>query len=74
MSDINKKTRFRIKQMQSILFSKPLFRDICKVRKRQLQYPEFGHTQGEIFFKPAKKHLSIEGEGETQNTINLDGS
>jgi hypothetical protein len=23
-------------------------RDICKLRKRQGQYPEFGHTQGEI--------------------------
>jgi hypothetical protein len=33
-------------------------RDICKVRKRQHQYPEFGHTQGEIFKKPAKKYIS----------------
>jgi hypothetical protein len=33
-------------------------RDICKVRKRQHQYPEFGHTQGEIQKKPAKKYIS----------------
>jgi hypothetical protein len=26
-------------------------RVICKVRKTQHQNPEFGHTQGEIFFK-----------------------
>jgi hypothetical protein len=25
-----------------------VIRDIRKVRKRQYQYPEFGHTQGEI--------------------------
>jgi hypothetical protein len=76
MSDINKKTssRLRIKQMQSILFRKRPFRDIRKVRKRQHQYPEFGHTQGETFFKSAKKHLSIQGQGETQKTINFDGS
>jgi hypothetical protein len=30
-------------------------RDIRKVRKRQHQYPKIGHTQGEIFLKPAKK-------------------
>ncbi len=29
--------------------------DIRKVRKRQHRYPEFGHTQGEIEKKPAKK-------------------
>jgi hypothetical protein len=34
-------------------------RDICKVRKRQHQYPEFGHTQGEIFKKPAKSTLAV---------------
>ncbi len=37
-------------------------RDIIrKVRKRQHQYPEFGHTQGEIKKKPAKKYISIQG-------------
>jgi hypothetical protein len=30
-------------------------RDIRKVRRREHQYPEFGHTQGEIFKKLAKK-------------------
>jgi hypothetical protein len=39
-------------------------RDICKFRKRWLQYLEFGHTQGEIFLKkPAKNYISIQGEG-----------
>jgi hypothetical protein len=40
-----------------------------KVRKRQYQYPEFGHTQGEIKKEPAKKYISIQGGGETQETI-----
>jgi hypothetical protein len=31
-------------------------------RKRQLQYPEFGHMQGEIKKKPAFKYISIQGE------------
>jgi hypothetical protein len=35
-------------------------RDIRKVRKRQHLYPEFGHTQGEILKKPAKKYISIQ--------------
>jgi hypothetical protein len=35
-------------------------RDIRKVRKRQHQYPEFGHTQGKIQKKPAKKYISIQ--------------
>jgi hypothetical protein len=30
-------------------------RVICKVRKTQHQNPEFGHTQGEIQRKPARK-------------------
>jgi hypothetical protein len=34
--------------------------DIREVRKRQHQYPEFGHTQGEIKKKPAKKYASIQ--------------
>jgi hypothetical protein len=38
-------------------------RDIHKVRKRQHQYPEFGHTRGEIQKKPAKKYISIKGSG-----------
>jgi hypothetical protein len=40
-----------------------LNRDIRKVRKRQHQYPEFGHTKGEIKKKPAKKYISMQGEG-----------
>jgi hypothetical protein len=49
-------------------------RDICKVRKRQHQYPEFGHTQGEIKKLPAKKYIGIQGlGGETQKSINFDG-
>jgi hypothetical protein len=43
-------------------------RDIRKFRKRQHQYPEFGHTQGEIQKKPAKKYISIQKGGETQET------
>jgi hypothetical protein len=34
-------------------------KDIREVRRRQHQYPEFGHTQGEIFKKPANKYISI---------------
>jgi hypothetical protein len=36
-------------------------RDIRKVRKRQHQYPKFGHAQGEIKKKPAKKYISKGG-------------
>jgi hypothetical protein len=32
-----------------------------KVRKTQHQNPEFGHTQGEIQNKPAKKYISDQG-------------
>jgi hypothetical protein len=32
-----------------------IIRDIRKVRKRQQQYPEVGHTEGEIEKKPAIK-------------------
>jgi hypothetical protein len=35
-------------------------RDIHKVRKRQHQNPEFGHTQGEIFKKRAKTYVRIQ--------------
>jgi hypothetical protein len=38
--------------------------DIRKVRKRQHQYPEFGHKQGEILEKPAENHISIQRGGE----------
>jgi RNase P/RNase MRP subunit p29 len=65
-------------EKQSITqFAKVLvFRDIRNVRKRQHQYPEFGHTQGEIQKKTAKKYISIQGWvwGETKKTINFDGS
>jgi hypothetical protein len=30
------------------------------VRKTQHQNPEFGHTQGEVKKKPAKKYMSIQ--------------
>ncbi len=36
-------------------------RDICKVRKRQHQYPEFAHINGEIKKKSAKKYINIQG-------------
>ncbi len=36
-------------------------RVIRKVRKTQHQNPEFGHTQGEIKIKGAKKYFSIQG-------------
>ncbi len=36
-------------------------RDIRKVRKRQHQYHELGHTQGEIKKKPAKSTLALRG-------------
>ncbi len=44
-------------------------RDIRKVRKRQHQYPQFGHTQGDILKNCEKKYISIQGEGETQKTM-----
>jgi hypothetical protein len=47
-------------------------RDIRKIRKRQHQNPEFGHKQGEIRIKPAKKYISIQEGGETEKTINCD--
>jgi hypothetical protein len=50
-------------------------RDICKVRKRQHQYPEFGHTQGETQKILQKSTLAFKGGGgETQKTINFDSS
>jgi hypothetical protein len=36
-------------------------RFIRKARKTQHQNPEFGHTQGDILEKPAKKYISIQG-------------
>jgi hypothetical protein len=35
-------------------------RVICKARQTQHPNPEFGHTQGEIKKKPAKKYMNIE--------------
>ncbi len=46
-------------------------RVIRKVRQTQHQNPEFGHTKGEIFKKPAKKYISIQGVG--VKTFNFDG-
>jgi len=37
------------------VYNKTQNKDIRKLRKRQHQYPEFGHTLGEIKKKPAKK-------------------
>jgi hypothetical protein len=34
-----------------------------KVRKTRHQYPEFGPKPGEIFKKPAKKYISLQGGG-----------
>jgi len=50
-------------------------RVIPNVRKTQHQNPEFGHTQGEIFKKPAKKYGGIQGMvgSETQKPINFGG-
>ncbi len=47
-------------------------RVIRKVRQTQHQNPEFGHTQGEILKKPAKKYISIQG-GWGVKTINFGG-
>jgi len=38
-----------------------LNRDICKPRKRQHWYPEFGHTKGQIKKIHAKNYISIQG-------------
>jgi hypothetical protein len=38
-------------------------RHIRKVRKRRHQYPEFGHTQGEIQKKLQKSKLAFKGGG-----------
>ncbi len=53
-----------------------LNRDICKPRKRQHWYPEFGHTKGQIKKIHAKNYISIQGGagrggGEIQKTINF---
>jgi len=45
----------------SFLTFLPHIRVIRKVRQTQHPNPEFGHTQGEIFKKPAKKYISIQG-------------
>jgi hypothetical protein len=46
---------------------------IHKVSKTQHQNLEFGHTQGEIQRKPAKKYISNSTWDETQKTINFGG-
>jgi hypothetical protein len=51
------------KHNTSICSQRALFRDIHKVRNRQQQYLEFGHTRGEIQKKNAKKYISIKGGG-----------
>jgi hypothetical protein len=45
-------------------------RVIRKVRKRQNQYPEFGHKQGEIFKKPAKEYIRTKDRMKTQEIQN----
>jgi hypothetical protein len=48
-------------QLEKYLWVKELhIRVIRKVRKTQHQNREFGHTQGEIKTKPAKKYISIQ--------------
>jgi len=47
-------------QFPCLLFPLVDNRDILKGRKRQHQYPEFAHTQGEAQKKPAKKYTSIQ--------------
>jgi hypothetical protein len=43
-----------------LIFLVPIkIKDIRKVRKREHEYPEFGHAQGEIKKRPAKKYISI---------------
>jgi hypothetical protein len=44
-----------------------------KVTKTQHQNPEFGHTQGEIQQKPAKKYISIQSGMKLKKTINFGG-
>ncbi len=47
---------------------------IHKVRKTQHQNPEFGHTQGEIFFLKLQKKAHQHSTGdETHKTINFGG-
>jgi hypothetical protein len=48
-------------------------RDLCKGRKRQHQYPEFGHTHGGIERKPPKKYISIQPGWNWGNSSNFDG-
>jgi len=53
-----------------------LNRNICKLRKRQHRYHEFGHTKGEIKKIPAKNYINIQGGGgggEIQKIINFHG-
>jgi len=48
-------------KLEKYLWVKELhIRVIRKVRKTQHQNPEFGHTQGEIKTKPAKKYIIIQ--------------
>jgi hypothetical protein len=49
-----------LKMLKLISFHTHESRVIRKVRKTQYQNPEFGHTQGEIKKKPAKKYINIQ--------------
>ncbi len=44
---------------------------IRKVRLTQHQNPEFGHTEGEILIKPAKKYITIQGGVKLRKPLNL---
>jgi hypothetical protein len=46
---------------------RPYNRVIRKVRRTQRQNPEFGHTQGEIFKKTAKKYINIQQGIKSEN-------
>jgi len=54
-------TAFSFVTCFSLLKLRRVNRVIRKVRKTQHQNPEFGHTQGEIKIKAAKKYFSIQG-------------
>jgi hypothetical protein len=53
--EVGEWTKAVIRYQKLSVYYKGNNRDIRKVRKRQGQYPEFGHTQGEIQKKTCKK-------------------
>jgi hypothetical protein len=53
-----KKSKFDIFQGKKVKLA--YIRVFCKVRNTQHQNSEFGHTEGEMKRKPAKKYISIQ--------------